>query len=77
MIFMLIVFQKGMSGHPDNNEIIDDATSLLRVCGHAVHLSALHTYTSALTLTPKGLKLYKTYIATIANLPMTTPSHGL
>src|ERR1700685_1003341 len=66
-----------MAGHPDSKEIIDDANSLLRVCGHAVHLSALHTYTSALTLTPKASKLYKTYFAITVKLPMITSSHTL
>src|ERR1700735_473211 len=77
MIVMLTIFQKGMGGHPDSKEIIDDAYSLLRVCGHAVHLSALHTYTSALALTPKASKLYKTYFATIVKLPMIPSSHTL
>ena len=66
-----------MAGHSDMKEIIDDASSLLRVCGHAVHLSALHTYTSALVLTPKASHLYKTYIYSIAELPTITSSYAL
>ena len=76
-MFVLILFQKYMASHSDTMEIIGDASSLLRVCGHAVHLSALHTYTSALVLTPKASKLYKIYVPTIAKLPMITSNHAL
>ena len=76
-MLMLTDFQKDMAYHPDAKEIIDDATSLLRVCGHAVRLSALHTYRSALALTPKASKLHKTYAPWIAKLPKITSSHAL
>ena len=76
-VFILTYVQKNPAGHPDMKEIIDDASALLRVCSHAVHLSALHTYISALVLTPKASKLYKTYISSIADLPAITSSHAL
>ena len=51
------------------NEIVCDAIALLRNCGQAVRLSALHTYYSALPLTPKTRELFKCYSSKTFSIP--------
>ena len=51
------------------NEIVCDAIALLRNCGQAVRLSALHTYYSALPLTPKTRELFKCYSGKTFSIP--------
>jgi len=61
----------------DALEIVHDAISLLRNCGRAIDLSALHAYTSAVPLTPKTSKLHEAYCHIIPKLPVITSSHPL
>jgi WD40 repeat protein len=57
--------------------MIENASSLLRNCARAISLSALHTYASALPLSPKTSKLYESYVHIIDNVPRITSSHPL
>ena len=41
--------------------VVNDAIALLRNCGQVVRLAALHTYYSALALTPKTRTLFHYY----------------
>ena len=59
------------------NEIVCDAIALLRNCGQAVRLSALHTYYSALPLTPKTRELFKCYSGKPFGIPDVICSHPL
>ena len=58
-------------------EIVRDAIALLRTCGQAVRLSALHTYYSALPLTPKTRELFKCYRGKAFGIPDVMCSHPL
>src|SRR5438477_10005686 len=57
--------------------IVCDGIALLRNCGQAIRLSALHTYYSALPLTPKAWELFKSYIGKVPGLPNVVSSHPL
>ena len=59
------------------DEIVCDAIALLRNCGQAVRLSALHTYYSALPLTPKTRELFKCYSGKTFGVPDVICSHPL
>ena len=58
-------------------EIVCDAIELLRNCGQAVRLSALHTYYSTLPLTPKTRELFKCYSGKAFGIPDVMCSHPL
>src|ERR1700690_4455809 len=51
--------------------------SLLRNCGRAIDLSVLHTYLSAVPLTPKTSKLYEAYSKITPKHLVITSSHPL
>jgi WD40 repeat protein len=66
-------------GHGSANikSLIDDAIPFLRNFGQVVRLCALHTYHSALPLTPQTTRLFESFVHDIPHLaPDITSSHG-
>jgi len=55
--------------------LVDDAIPFLRNSGQGIRLSALHTYYSALPLTPKTTRLFQCFIHHIQHVPNITSSH--
>ena len=55
--------------------LVCDGIAFLRNCGQAVRLSALHTYHSALPLTPKATYLFKCYAHKVPGIPTIVSSH--
>src|ERR1700722_9548723 len=66
-------------GHPElcgnTHAVVFDAIAYLRNCGQAVRLSALHTYYSALPLSPKTVNLFKQYANKVPGIPSIMSSH--
>jgi WD40 repeat protein len=57
--------------------VVCDAIPFLRNSGQAIRLSALHTYYSALPLTPKTLNLFTCYAHKVAGIPNIVSSHPI
>ena len=55
--------------------LVHDAIPFLRNSSQAIRLSALHTYYSALPLTPKTTRLFQCFIHDMQNVPNITSSH--